>query len=134
MYELSMLCYASESMLSFEKNEYIVQEGEELNAILRIDQLHDGFKVIVKALLVDGSFGDGETHRANSLDIFEEPVTFVVEASNQMISIPLHDFVVDDYTVEYRQRFLLEACYKETCANTSVLIEDDDSKFIKELH
>ena len=115
----------SETSLSFESDSYTVREGEEQNARILIREMHEGFSIAVTAKY-NNSLGD-DTLRANEQDLLD-PMTYEVEASNQMFDVPLTDFF-DDYIDEYTQEFLLEACYKETCTATFVFIEDDDSEY-----
>ena len=121
-----MVFILSESSFSFESDAYTVREGQEQNATIVIGQMHDAFNITVTAKFNDISLGDD---RANEQDLFD-PMTYEVEASNQMFDIPLTDFVFDDYIVEYTQKFLLEACYKDICNTTFVFIEDNDSEYI----
>ena len=123
-----MVFILSESSFSFESDAYTVREGQEQSATIVIGQMHDAFNITVTAKFNDISLGD-DTFRADEQDLFD-PKTYEVEASNQMFDIPLTDFVFDDNIVEYTQKFLLEACYKEICNTTFVFIEDNDSEYI----
>ena len=122
-----MVFILSESSFSFESDAYTVREGQEQSATIVIGQMHDAFNITVTAKFNDISLGD-DTFRADEQDLFD-PKTYEVEASNQMFDIPLTDFVFDDNIVEYTQKFLLEACYKEICNTTFVFIEDNDSEY-----
>ena len=121
-----MVFILSESSFSFENDAYTVREGQEQSATIVIGQMHDAFSITVTAKYNDVSLGDD---RADEQDLFD-PMTYEVEASNLMFDIPLTDFVFDDNIVEYTQKVLLEACYKDICNTTFVFIEDNDSEYI----
>ena len=117
--------FISESYLLFESNEYTMKEDEEQNAKILIRGIHEGFSFTVTPIAKNNFLGDAML--ATVQDVLE-PLTYTVEASNQMFDVPLTDFVFDDLAVEYTQKFMLKACYKEMCNSTFVYIEDDDSE------
>ena len=51
-----------------------------------------------------------------------------------MFDLPLTDFVLDDFTVEYTEEFKLEACYKNVCNSTFVYIKDNDCECYGSCH